>query len=173
MPRLPTLRSTPAGISQDRQRRLLSALVDAGEVGLTRIQMGKLFGGQTRAVERALKALQTKGATIAAAYPPDGSRQKRFVLTSPPKDQTWPTPEGCLAQRVAEDTLRRSGGGAWVGLDLPNILTSDSGLGPKAAQLLARFRHELVQSRFFGSPKSRKGPRFEGCVLPDREIYTT
>ncbi|MBS0174482.1 MAG: WYL domain-containing protein [Nitrospira sp.] len=137
MPRPSSLR--PTGVSQDRQRRLLAALMDAGEAGLCRPQMAKLFGGQTRAVERALNALQMSGATISACYPSDGSRQKRFVLTRPPTGDPWPLPmEAHLTLRVAEESLRRIGGAGWMNLHPLRTLGSDQGLGPKAAQRFAR-----------------------------------
>lgn len=139
MPCPPSLRPEPLGISQNRQRNLLTALADAGETGLTRIQMAKLFAGQLRAVERALHALQANGALITSAFPPDGSREKRFVLTRPPTGDPWPLPvEAHLTLRVAEESMRRTGGAGWMNLHPLHTLASDQGLGPKAAQRLAR-----------------------------------
>lgn len=136
MPKPSSLR--PAGVSQDRQKRLLTALLDAGEAGLSRAQMAKLFGGQVRAVERSIVALQTNGAMIEAAFPADGTREKRYVLVQPPDGMAMPTPEACLALRVAEEALRRSGGDGWLELRPSKAPAPDSGLGPKGTQKLAR-----------------------------------
>lgn len=138
MPIPPTHPAKTHGASRDRQRRLLTALMDAGEVGLTRTQMRRLFDGQVRAVERALKALQAGGALITSGFPPDGSREKRFILAVPPEDEACPTPEGILAHHVADETLRRTGGEAWGELNPSKPLAVEPGLGPKAAQKLAR-----------------------------------
>lgn len=142
MPRPSSLR--PVGVSQDRQKRLLTALLDAGEAGLSRAQMAKLFGGQVRAVERSIAALQTNGATIETAFPADGTREKRFVLVRPPDDMALSTPEACLALRVAEESLRRSGGDNWLDLRPSKAPAHDSELGPKASQRLARATERVV-----------------------------
>ncbi len=95
-------------VNAEKQRSLMSALQEAGEIGLTKEEAAKVMGVSSRQLDRAIEALESAGAVIEKRKAGSGSKMRVVMIKAAQWDDHL-THEARLALFIATSLVEHAG----------------------------------------------------------------